>query len=76
MKTKTDLLIEYAELSWNHDFPNEIEIALENDYVANKELYSEEVLQGLRLHLLLDRDASPQDVLNAVRNMQPDSDSD
>lgn len=76
MKTKTDLLIEYAELSRNHDFPDEIEIALENDYVANKELYSEGVLKGLALWLCIAPNASPQDVVNAVRNMQPDGDSD
>lgn len=68
MTTDTDLRIEYVELSWNHDFPERIEIALENDYVANKHLYDQSAFSLVTTHLLIAPDASPESVLQIVRS--------
>lgn len=68
MKTKMDLLYECWCLSRNFNFPDEIEVALENDYVANRHLYDEAVLKNVAALLLIVSNISPQDVLNAVRN--------
>jgi hypothetical protein len=68
MKTKTELLLEYTKLSWDHDFPPDIETALENDYVANPHLYSESVFKEVALLLLvLAPDAPSECVLDTVR---------
>ncbi len=68
MTTTTELRIQYAYLSWNYDFPPEIETALEDDYVANRHLYDESALKIVAITLLIDPDASPQNVLDAVRD--------
>ena len=72
MPTKTDLLLQYADLSWNYDFPQAVEIALENDYVANKDLYDESVLKNIALLLLIAPDTSPQLVLDNVKIWRSD----
>lgn len=58
---------EYATYSWDCEFPDEIEQALEDDYVENKSMYSEETLTDIKMCLLLVPDASPQDVLEWIR---------
>ena len=58
---------EYAEYSWNYDFSEEIEQALEDDYAENKYMYSEKTLPALKLMLFLCPDLTPQEVLDFVR---------
>ena len=72
MTTRTERLIEYAVFSQDFDFPDEIEIALENDYADNQYLYDEEVLKAIKLSLLLCHDLSPQEVLERVRTWYVD----
>lgn len=68
MKTTTELQIDYVLLSWNYDFPPEIETALESDYVANPHLYDESALKQVATLLLIAPDASPKCVLSSVRS--------
>ena len=68
MKTKTDLQIEYTFLSWKYDFPPDVEVALEDDYLANSHLYDEGTLKRVATLLLIDPRASAEGVLTAVRN--------
>lgn len=73
MKTKTELQIEYAFLSWDYDFPPKIELALENDYVPNPHLYSVSALNRVAMLLLIAPDAPSECVLEAVRRCSSDS---
>jgi hypothetical protein len=59
---------EYAYYSWEHEFPDEIEQVLEDDYVENKFMYSEITLTDVQMLLLLNPNASPQDVLVWIRD--------
>ena len=67
VKTKTELKIDYVLLSWNHEFPEHIEVALENDYVEHPHLYDADVLKRVAALLLIAPDASSRCVLSAVR---------
>lgn len=73
MKTRTELQIEYAFLSWEYDFPPNIETALENDYVANPHLYSVRALKVVATLLLIAPDAPSECVLDAVRRCSSES---
>lgn len=68
MKTRTELQIEYAYLSWDYEFPGNIEIALENDYVKNPHVYSKGAFLCAATLLLIAPDASPEHVLYTVRS--------
>ena len=58
---------EYAYYSWQYNFPDEIEQALEDNYVECKFMYSENTLKGVAAMLLLHSVVSPQHVLDYVR---------
>lgn len=73
MKTTTELRTDYAFFSWHYEFPPEIEVALENDYVANQHLYDVGILKRVATLLLIAPDISPQCVLSEVRRYQSDS---
>lgn len=72
MKTKTELKIEYAFLSWAYEFPQNVEDALEDDYAARPHLYSNETLKQVAALLLIAPDSTPEQVLNLVASSQPD----
>ena len=72
MKTTTELRIDYVFLSWNYDFPSEIENALESDYIAHPHLYDEETLKLVAALLLIAPDTSPKCVLDVVRSCRLD----
>lgn len=67
MKTKTELQLEYTLLSWNYDFPPEIETALENDYITNPHLYNESTIKKVAMLLLIAPDAPSKYMLQAIR---------
>ena len=67
MKTTTELQIDYVYLSWDYDFPSEIETTLEIDYIANPHLYDERALTRVAALLLIAPDASSKCVLDVVR---------
>ena len=68
MKTKTQLRIDCVRLLWNYDFPEEIQLALEEDYVENHHLYDENALQRVKTWLLIEQAISPQCALSIVRD--------
>lgn len=63
---RTTLLLEYAELSRDFDFPDDLEIALENDYVINKQYYSVEVLKCVLAAQLLGP-MTPAEIVDSVK---------
>ncbi|PHV03711.1 hypothetical protein CSQ88_00490 [Iodobacter sp. BJB302] len=71
MKTTTDLRLEYVTLSWNYNFPSEIETAIEDDYVVNPHLYDEESLERVKLLLLLDSHTPPELALEVAKFKHP-----
>lgn len=74
MKTRTELQIEYAFLSWDYDFLPNIEVAIKNDYVANPHLYNNTALKRVAtLLLMIAADAPAECALNAVRSCSSDS---
>jgi len=73
MKTTTELQIDYVFLSWNYDFPPEIETALERDYVTNPNLYDGDALKQVAALLLIAPDASAKCALGVVRRCRSDS---
>ena len=60
---------EYAYYSWHCEFPDEIEQVLEDDYVKHKFMYSDVTLIDVKALLVLDPEATPQDVLDWIRGM-------
>lgn len=69
-KSKTARMIEYGELSKDFDFRDDIESALENDYAETPELYNLEVLQHIKLTLILAPELSPQFILELVKSFR------
>jgi len=58
---------EYAYYSWEHDFPEEVDQALEDDYVRNRSMYADTTLKCVALLLIVAPDAGPAEVLSLVR---------
>lgn len=68
MKTTTDLRIDYAHLTWDYEFPPEIELALESDYIVNQYLYDEDAIKHVATLLFIAPGATTECVLATVRN--------
>lgn len=64
--TDTELRLQYAELTWDIDFPENIEQVLEDDYVKNSDLYTSDAIKRLRMTYLICKEITPQQMLNAV----------
>lgn len=69
MKSDTNLRIEYVEYSWKYDFPEEIELALENDYVKNNHLYDKNTLGCIAVILLISPDIGGSQLIKLVREI-------
>ena len=70
--TKTELAIQYANRTWSDHFPDEVDDVLEKDYVNNAHLYTDEVLGGIRLLLLINPNASPNEIIEGVHSYLQD----
>lgn len=68
MGVETDLKLEYIKLSWDYEFPEVIECALEEDYVKNKALYNENTLKIIKFYLLVCPDIGADKILEIVRD--------
>jgi hypothetical protein len=66
--TRTELLIEYVKLSWEFHFPEEIEAALEADYVKNFHMYDLEAIKRVASLLLIYPNASASQAIEMVRS--------
>lgn len=67
MKSDKNLRIEYVEYSWEYDFPEEIELALENDYVKNHKLYDKSTLGRIMMYLLVCPDIDASQIVELAR---------
>lgn len=65
---KTELRIEYADRTWNFDWPDSIDQALEEDYVLNRETYTDEVLNLIRGLVLIAPNIQPIELIYIVHN--------
>lgn len=68
--TKTELLLEYAKITWDIDLPDAIEQVLENDYVINSHLYSADVFLQVKLMLIICPDIEPVEVIKYVHSLR------
>lgn len=66
MNRETDLRIKYAYYSWNYDFPDDIENALENDYIKNQEAYGYSTLDIIKASLLINPNLTADQALLIV----------
>tara|TARA_R110001599_G_scaffold159052_1_gene346071 strand:- start:94188 stop:94418 length:231 start_codon:yes stop_codon:yes gene_type:complete len=61
--TASELKIEYYERTRHFSFPEKIETALEDDYVLNREIYTDYTFQILQLHMMLGQDMTPEEII-------------
>ena len=66
--TNLELRMEYADRTWEFEFPYDVENALEDDYVKNRAIYTDEILKEIKGLYLLRTDITPQEILNYVHN--------
>ncbi len=66
---RTELLIEYANLSRDFEFPEEIEKAVENDYVENQHLYNIDTIKLIAVYLLIYPDIDPKYLLELIKTL-------
>lgn len=64
-------MLEYAELSKDFTFPDEIECALERDYAENPGFYDLDVLNFVRGVILIIAESTPQEIVRDVKEHQP-----
>ena len=73
-RSKIELQYECYLLSKDYEFPDNIEIALENDYVENPHLYDRSTFKRLQVYKMLgvENDVSIAEVLGMVRIIYKD----
>lgn len=59
---------EYAQRSSDYELPDDIELALENDYAKNSSNYTDETFKQIRLFFLISPNASASEILELVRS--------
>lgn len=69
MKTKTELLIDYVDLSRDFDYPERIETLLEDDFVKNHHLYDESTFKRIALLLLINPNASAEEAVEIANTL-------
>lgn len=67
MLPTTELRIRYAELSWDYEFPEHVENALEADFIENPEAYSESIMKKILALLLINPNPEKSELLFLVR---------
>lgn len=58
--TRTQLRIEHAERTSHFELPDEIELALENDYILNREIYTDHILKVIQMRYFLHEMVTPE----------------
>lgn len=61
------LLLECYELTKNHEIPDGIQTAIENDYLKNSHLYSEDLIKCILAWLVILPESNPDFVLDAAK---------
>ena len=64
--TKTELYLQYYECTRHFDLPDIIEQALEEDFIKNYTLYSDEMFKCIQLHYLISQNITPKEMINYV----------
>lgn len=62
----TALKLQYAERTWDYNFSEELELALEEDYVVNPDIYTDETFELIRAMLVLAPDYDPKLILKVA----------
>ena len=68
--TETELRLEYVERTWNIEFSGSIEEAIENDYVKNSFLYTDEIFAQIQMALLLCPQISPDELIILIHSFE------
>lgn len=68
LATSTQLILEYAERSWNYELPDHLEQALENDYVKNSHLYSDKTFKCIQMTVVLIPEINSEKLLRLVKS--------
>lgn len=64
--TDTELLLQFTDRTWNIDFPESIQQALENDYVSNSSFYTDDVIEYISTVSKLFNDLTPQQAIEVI----------
>ena len=64
--TETKLKLEFVDRSWHFELPESIEQALEDDYVINSNLYTDNMFKYIRMTLLFIPSTTPQEMVQFV----------
>jgi len=70
-QTVTELRVRYVELSWDYEFPEYVEEALEADFILHPSLYDDFSMKKVATLLLINPIPDPSEVLNFARNDLP-----
>ena len=71
--TRTELRVEYFERTSHFDLPDEIELALENDYIINRDIYTDTVLEMIQMTYFLHEMVTPEEMLEHVHRTSRNS---
>ena len=64
--TNTELKLQYVERTWDIEFQDCIEQALENDYVLNSALYTNEKFKQIQMTLFLLPEITPTELIEML----------
>lgn len=64
--TDTQLRIEYAERTSYFELPDDIEQAIESDYVTNRSVYTDEIFKLIQMVYFIHPKVTPQEMLKHV----------
>lgn len=71
LDTETNRRIRYAMLSWDYDFPEYVESALEEGFVEYPDYYDECSIRRVAALLLIEPNPDLALLLKCARNLQP-----
>lgn len=58
--------MQYAQRTWHFDLPDPMEQKLENDYVTNSDLYTDDMLRKIQMLYVLIPNITPCEMVNWV----------
>mgnify|MGYP003113529460 CR=1 len=67
---KIDRRLEYVQRTWNIELPENLESALEEDYILNSQYYTDDVISKIKLlEIIVHPHIEPGAFVKAVRSM-------
>ena len=64
--TEAEIRLQYVDRTWHIDFPEDIEQALEDDYVVNTNLYTDSMFSYIQTILLIAPTITPKKLIEMV----------